>query len=477
MRLLKLEMKRVLKTRLTVILLSFSLLLSFVLAWLPTTFSYNSCTDAEGNEILLKGLASIAYEKKLQADITGTVTPEKVKKAVEDYQACLNRYGVTLSYDLPEGVYEAEILPYAPLLHGIREAFADPDTGIAPTIMEIDPEKVSDYYAVCEERIVSLMKQEQKEHPAAQKKAAALYSKVERPYLFYPGYSTDAMDYQIILAFLIVLFGTVTAAPVFTSDYQTGADDIFRCTKYGKGNFAAVKLVSAFLICGVTYALCTAVYLLVSNSLWGWECTRTSMQMLYSTISLPNMSIGQLQLFVAVSGLLSLLAVISFTLFLSARMKNIAACVSTALLFCLLPVILYMVLPQEISIFTVFCLHRAWDCRHASCTPPLNLSSGTSGIPLSGFPMSCWAPVCWKSRCLRGLPCIPMLGKKADFTSLKKICSTLNRHKLFKVEHTVICRTGIVMRANHKLRIAYYDRIIIILYNIISQPERIIIGS
>lgn len=80
MRLLKLEMKRVLKTRLTVILLSFSLLLSFVLAWLPTTFSYNSCTDAEGNEILLKGLASIAYEKKLQADITGTVTPEKVKK-------------------------------------------------------------------------------------------------------------------------------------------------------------------------------------------------------------------------------------------------------------------------------------------------------------------------------------------------------------------------------------------------------------
>lgn len=351
MRLLKLEMKRVLKTRLTVILLSFSLLLSFVLAWLPTTFSYNSCTDAEGNEILLKGLASIAYEKKLQADITGTVTPEKVKKAVEDYQACLNRYGVTLSYDLPEGVYEAEILPYAPLLHGIREAFADPDTGIAPTIMEIDPEKVSDYYAVCEERIVSLMKQEQKEHPAAQKKAAALYSKVERPYLFYPGYSTDAMDYQIILAFLIVLFGTVTAAPVFTSDYQTGADDIFRCTKYGKGNFAAVKLVSAFLICGVTYALCTAVYLLVSNSLWGWECTRTSMQMLYSTISLPNMSIGQLQLFVAVSELLSLLAVISFTLFLSARMKNIAACVSTALLFCLLPVILYMVLPQEISIW------------------------------------------------------------------------------------------------------------------------------
>lgn len=351
MRLLKVELKRILKTRLTLILLSLSLLLSLVMAWLPITFSYNSYIDSSGQTVELNGLKSIAYEKELQADITGSVTPEKVKKAVEAYQACLARYGVETSYDLPEGVYGAEILPYAPLLHGIREAFADPDTGVAPSIMDIAPEKVDNYYGVCGERIISLMKQEQKNHPAAQQVGIDLYGQVQKPYLFFPGYSTDAMDYQVLLGLLIVLFCTVIAAPAFTSDYQTGADDIYRCTKYGKTKFAFVKIAAAFLVCGTTYTFSAAVYLLVSNSLWGWECTKTSMQMLYSIINLGNMNIGALQLFFAMAGLLSVLAVTSLTMFLSSKIENMTVCLSVSLLFCILPVIIYIALPEEIGIW------------------------------------------------------------------------------------------------------------------------------
>ncbi len=353
MRLLKVEMKRIIKSRLTIILLSAALLLTLLMAWLPITFPSNSFsyTDAQGNKVEVNGLQGIAHKKDVQADIAGTVTPEKARRAVEDYQACLNKYGAETSYDLPDGVYETEILPYAPLVRGIREAFANPNTGVAPSILDIDPEKVDDYYGVCGERIVSLMKQEQKHHPAAQQTAVDLYSQVEKPYLFYPGYSTEAMEYQSFLAFLILLLCTVIAAPVFTSDYQTGADDIYRCTKYGKTTFACIKILSAFIICGTIYCLSAAIYLLVSNSLWGWECTRSSMQMLYSIVSLPNMNIGQMQLFVAMSGLLSILAVTSLTVFLSSRFKNIAACLSAALLFCILPVIVYMTLPEEIAIW------------------------------------------------------------------------------------------------------------------------------
>lgn len=353
MRLLKVEIKRIMKTRLTLVLLSAVVFLTLVMAWLPITFPSNICTykDAQGNTAELKGLQGIAYKKKLQADITGTVTPEKVRQAVESYQACLNKYGVENSYDLPDGVYDAEILPYAPLLHGIREAFADPDTGIAPGISEINPEEVDNYYNVCAERIGSLMRQEQKDHPAAQQLAIDLYSQVEKPYLFYPGYSMEAMEYQIFLAFLVLLLCTVIAAPIFTSDYQTGADDIYRCAKYGKTKFACTKLLSAFIICGTAYSLSAAVYLLVSNSLWGWECTKSSMQMLNSIINLPAMNIGQLQIFIAVAGLLCLLAVISLTLFLSSKIKSMTVCLSSSLLFCILPVILYMALPENIAIW------------------------------------------------------------------------------------------------------------------------------
>lgn len=349
MRLLKLEMKRVLKTRLTLALLLFSFVLTFIMAYLPTTFSYNRYVDPNGNEVELTGLASIEYTKKLQSEIAGTVTPEKMKKALQDFQTCLIKYGAEDTYDLPEGVFSTEVLPYFPMLHGIREAFADRETGIAPSILNIDPGKLDDFYGACNEHIISLMKMEQRNHPEAQKAAVELYSKVEKPYVFYPGYNTDAMDYQIMLAFLIMLVCTVIAAPVFTSDYQTGADDILRCTKYGKTKFAVTKIVSALLICGLAFSLCTVVYVTVSNSLYGWETTKTSMQMLYSIVNLPNMNIRQLQSATAVLGVLSLLATVSFSLFLSARCKNIVISVSTALAFCVLPLVVYMAFPADIA--------------------------------------------------------------------------------------------------------------------------------
>ena len=355
MRLMKLELKRVLKTRLTLILLTFSLVLSLVMAYIPTTFSYVSYLDDNGNTIKLLGLAAVQYLKTLQSDTAGEVTPQKVRQAVEDYQTCLTKYGVENTYDLPEGVYEAEILPYAPLLHGVREAFADPDSGIAPSLMDIDPEKIEDFYSACEARLDSLMKLEQRDHPRAQEAAKRLYSRVETPYQLYPGYNTDAMDYQLLLSFLIVLFCTVIAAPIFTSDYQTGADDIYRCTKYGRVKFAVTKLLSALLICGTAFSLCAVVFLLVSNSLYGWECTKTSIQMLYSIVNLPNLNLGQLQWVCAGGYLLCLLATVSFTLFLSSRLRNVVASLAVALVCCILPVILYVALPSEIGqwIYTI----------------------------------------------------------------------------------------------------------------------------
>lgn len=63
MKILYLELKRVLKSKLTWILLALALLISILLAWLPTTYCYSNYTDEAGNEVNLTGLASIAHEK------------------------------------------------------------------------------------------------------------------------------------------------------------------------------------------------------------------------------------------------------------------------------------------------------------------------------------------------------------------------------------------------------------------------------
>lgn len=101
MRLFTLELKRILKNRISQILMGLAILCSLVLAWLPSSYCYSTGMDAAGQEVMLTGLESVQYEKARQAAASGLVTPEKVKAAVETYQACLQKYDVTESWDLP----------------------------------------------------------------------------------------------------------------------------------------------------------------------------------------------------------------------------------------------------------------------------------------------------------------------------------------------------------------------------------------
>lgn len=73
-----------------------------------------------------------------------------------------------------------------------------------------------------------------------------MYAKVKMPFAFYPGYSTNAYDYQMLTIFLLVLLCVIIAAPIYSAEYQTHADDILRCAKYGKGKLAVIKLPRRF---------------------------------------------------------------------------------------------------------------------------------------------------------------------------------------------------------------------------------------
>lgn len=401
----RLELKRVLKARLTWILLVLSLLFSALLAYLPTTYCYSNFTDESGNEISLTGLASIAYEKGQQAAASGIVTPERVREAVERYQSCLTAYGVKESYDLPEGVYEKEILPIAPLLHGVKEAFASPKTGMAPAIMEIAPEQIDDYYSVCEARIASLMAVEQPDNPAAQRKAVEMYQRVEKPFEVYPGVSSTITDYQNIMGFLALLFCVVIAAPVFSADYQSGADDILRCTRHGRAKLGIAKLLATLFISGLAFIICATVFILVVNSLFGWECTKTSIQMLYSIVTLADMNMGELQYLFAVAGLLSVLASVSFTLFLSSKCKSTVASLASALVFCIAPVVISMTVPGVLSTWLCSILPTSGTSIQASV---LYAITDFQFLNLGG--LAIWTPYAMIGACVIEIPLFAFLA-------------------------------------------------------------------
>ncbi|MBS4536314.1 ABC transporter permease [Clostridium sp. D2Q-14] len=344
MRIYYLELKRVLKSRRSMILLLIALFMSVVMAWLPVMYEDINQYDDKGNKVAkLNGLDAITYKKSLRSVNNGEVTPKKLKEALNIYQSAVSKYGEDSlsSGDFPINLYMEKVFPVESLLGRLPEAFSDSKTGQASSLIDITPDKLDSFYEQTVQHLEDIMQMEQKEHPNAQKQALQKYTEVETPFQLYAGYSRDAFDYIVLFIFLLVILCTAAATPTFSNEYQTGSDSILRCTKHGRSRLAMVKILAALTIFSMAFIICISLHLLISNLAFGSECMKTSMQMLFSVISLPALNLGQLQVVLAIGGLISLLATISFTLFLSAKCKDSISVILIAIVMCLLPIFTY----------------------------------------------------------------------------------------------------------------------------------------
>lgn len=223
MRLFRLELKRILKSRRTLILLAIALLLSVAMAYLPISFEGINRPNEDGTVTELDGLAAIKYKQDLYKTSAGEVTPDRIKSALETYQSCVREYGPVEEEGFPLAVFIEKIVPFRHLLMGLSEAFADPVTGIGADLMDIDPNDIDGaYYEKCAEHLQDVMRNEQRENETAQQKALEKYSELDTPFYLHSGISKDAFDYiEFYILFLAILCVAI-AASTFAGEYQTG---------------------------------------------------------------------------------------------------------------------------------------------------------------------------------------------------------------------------------------------------------------
>ncbi|MDO4281780.1 MAG: hypothetical protein Q4C56_09130 [Peptococcaceae bacterium] len=345
MRLFLLECKRVLKTRRTPILMLLVLGMTLFAAYMPVHY-YTSFTT-EGVE--LTGLDAIRYDKESQADLRGEVTPEKVRHALQTYQTVMRRNVTDMDanvYSLPDkekGIIDREA---GMLLNGLQDIFST--QGQPTDLMDIDPARVADYDAAPLARIQELQHMQYPDNPLPAEYFTRLYEKVDHPFYYAPGADATTLEYQLMLGFMLLMCCALLVAPTFASDYQTGADDIQRCARHGRRRLALVRIGASLVICGVLSASALALYWLISNSLYGWDVRDGSMQLLsIFGLTVPaNMTFGELQLAFALVSLLSILSTVCAVLFLSARLNGLIASTASSLGLCILPMIVYLFVPE-----------------------------------------------------------------------------------------------------------------------------------
>ena len=323
-----------------------ALVLAVVMAYLPVTFIGWTELDASGNEVSYTGLKAI--RKRQEQQVSDTITPDVMQEALEAYQRVYRQYDASSINDIPVEVFYKELARYQPLVNNAKEAFADPKTGMAPGVMGLTAEDMQNFYSQLPKRLESVIWLEQSGKPGyeqAQAIAQKKFDAVQKPFTYSFGVSSDAMDYQTLLNLLLTLLCAVIAAPVFASDAQTGAQDIQLCTKNGGLRLAAAKLAAAFSITGAAYLLCGVVWILVTNALFGWESTQTSVQWLFSVTSLLPYTVGQMEWVMLVANFLIFFAEVAFVLMASVWAKNNLTALSVALISVVAPLIVYMVVP------------------------------------------------------------------------------------------------------------------------------------
>ena len=336
MRLYYLEMKRLIRTKSVWILMIAMVVLAAVMAYVPVTFIRAYKTDA-GNVQAVTGVQAVKISKETRKDMEGEVTEEKIRQAIRVLNEMYQEYGSSFMEEVPADVYAEKIYPIMPVLNVIEQVLVPDGKNLYNMeAFDVKEEDAATIYEKYREEIQGLS-----QNPELVKEMQKISGSVKTPFTYESGMTLETVDYYTIYLFLVMFAFIVIASPVYAAEYQTGADDVIRCTKNGRVRIAVTKILVTFTLAVATFVASSLTIVAVLYILYGGSGFGTSIQMGY-VFYLPALTIGSMLKLQIAGGVLFTLATVSFVLFLSSKCKNVQTALISAFGIAILPMILNM---------------------------------------------------------------------------------------------------------------------------------------
>ena len=336
MRLYYLEMKRLIRTKSVWILMIAMVVLAAVMAYVPVTFIRAYKTDA-GNVQAVTGVQAVKISKETRKDMEGEVTEEKIRQAIRVLNEMYQENGSSFMEEVPADVYAEKIYPIMPVLNVIEQVLVPDGKNLYNMeAFDVKEEDAATIYEKYREEIQGLS-----QNPELVKEMQKISGSVKTPFTYESGMTLETVDYYTIYLFLVMFAFIVIASPVYAAEYQTGADDVIRCTKNGRVRIAVTKILVTFTLAVATFVASSLTFVAVLYILYGGSGFGTSIQMGY-VFYLPALTIGSMLKLQIAGGVLFTLATVSFVLFLSSKCKNVQTALISAFGIAILPMILNM---------------------------------------------------------------------------------------------------------------------------------------
>lgn len=327
------EKKKLLRRKSTIITCLMMVLFICFLDSVAVSNQYWYAEDGSG----LSGTAAIQIEKDATRKLAGPLTEQRLAEilahyhAVNDDPANLDPTGSYLRND----VYIREELPYRNvmlLMWRVYSPLGKLDTEILDQITD-----AGSFYSTRTDKvheIIAMYNLTQAESETVLK----LNEKVSDAFTFdyTEGWKAILIQNRPLLFLLIALSVCIVISPVFTLEYQTGADAVVLSAKRGRSETVRAKIAAGFLAASGIYALgvLTAfLFVFAFFGVSGWNCD----YQIISETSFYALKIWQVALFGVLINYIVILAVSAFTMLLSAVCKTSFAAVVISILCTVAP--------------------------------------------------------------------------------------------------------------------------------------------
>ena len=324
----RLEMKRLVKTRSTLFLAAAALLFSIFFA-LFNVFSAYDYSSIDGTAF--HGLEAIERRRAAAALCEGEWTRERMDGVFAKVAEISANYEAASEADKKAAeAYIGTFFSPVAQVYGVTDLSA------------ISPEEASQYYTQRKAYIDEAVGL--RYGPAAAEAALALDADAVEPFYYEFGFGTgsDLAGSLPSCLFAVAVVCSVICAPVFASDYATGADDVQRCALKGRKPLGRARILAAVTLSALLYVLCAAVFTAIMLAVFGADST--SAQLALDALVLGDLTMNDVLLLTLGAGLLSVLAMTAFTLWLSAHMRSSVAVLAAALAVAMAPTFLIVLL-------------------------------------------------------------------------------------------------------------------------------------
>ena len=320
--LVKYEFLKILRKKSTLIVMAVSLLLTAFLFGLPIMQYQTYKQDG-----VMRGAEGIAYTKEQSDKYSVSLTEDYITETIREVQELFenpDNIGTDGTEQFLIGdAYWNEIAPREKMLDLIAKAYCKPNEYAGyNSIPNLDASNGANFYQAVETKIKNILNDPSSNLSNEQKDYwKNMLNDIEMPlqYGYYEGWEIILTSFELFMFAILAI--CIVLAPVFSGEYQAGTDAVILSGKYGKTKLITAKIAASFLFGTIAFVLHMIVacgLLLIVFGIDGWNL---SLQIANTSIPYPFTFLQAALINVGVVFLVQL-AMIGFTLFLSAKMKS-----------------------------------------------------------------------------------------------------------------------------------------------------------